>query len=114
MRTIIGLLSLILLIGCTTVEDTAFKTTGTLAVTVDGAMNGWGDWVRAGRSTPHDEEVVRAAYIKYQDYMSAAKVVVIAYKTNPDANVDAFTRAMDELDVARAALLEVINLLTKK
>lgn len=58
--------------GCGTPVQTAYKTEGTIVVTVDGAMSAWQDYVVAGHATRAQDEAVRSAYGKYQAAMTLA------------------------------------------
>ena len=93
--------------GCATAESAAYRTLGATAYVVDGAMNGWGDWVRAGRATPAQEASVKAAYERYQAAMRVARAAVTAYKTAPDR--PALDRALDAVDAARVALIGLLH-----
>lgn len=82
MRSLLLLPLLLLLLGC----QSAYKTTGVTIVTVDAAMNAWGDYVRAGLSTPEEEAKVKSAYDKYYAAIQGEKAAVIAYKSTGDTN----------------------------
>jgi Mrp family chromosome partitioning ATPase len=84
MRQLFSLLLLAALLGCATPEQSAYRTIGTITVSVDGTMNGWGDFVRAGHAEPADEARVKAAYERYQSAMRLARIAVITSKTQPD------------------------------
>ncbi len=97
--------------GCGTPESIAYKTTAITATGVDGAMNGWGDYVRAGKATAADEARVRAALDKYLAAQAVERDVVKSAKTNPDPN--AVNLASKAISDASASLIELIATLTK-
>ena len=80
----LSLLLLAALLGCATPEQSAYRVIATLTYSVDGAMNGWGDYVRAGKATAEEQMKVRAAYERYQSLMRLARVTVATVKTQPD------------------------------
>ncbi len=102
-----SLITATLLTGCASLDTNAYKTIGTTANLVDGAMRGWGDYVRAGRATPDDESRVRAAYEKYQAAMRAARAAVNTYHTAPDNEVPLQTA----LSALSSASGEIVNLI---
>jgi len=95
--------------GCASLETTAYQTIGAVAITVDGAMNAWGDYVRAGHATASDELRVRAAYGNYQQTMRTLHVAVTAYKLDEASNAGALKTALDAMSAASAELLTVIE-----
>jgi len=101
-----------LLVGCANLETVAYKTIGTTAVTVDGAMKGWGDWVRAGKATPRDEVVVKSAYSKYQASISTLKQAVIAAKSAPEGQASLET-ALQATEAAAGELVLLISTFTR-
>ena len=70
------------LTACATVEQGAYRTIGATVALVDAAMNGWGDYVRAGKATDAQQVQVRALYADYQVAMRTAKVAIITLKTS--------------------------------
>lgn len=86
-----------LLVACASLETNAYRVVGSTAVSVDLAMQGWGDWVRQGKATPEDEARVRAVYEKYQASMRAANRAVLAYHNNK--NKAELERALDTATV---------------
>lgn len=107
--TVLGLVWL--LTACATFESNAYKTLGTVAVTVDAAMNGWGDYVRLGKATRQQELVVRDAYEDYQLAMSLASAAVTAYRSS--GNKPPLEAAMAGLDTAKNEIIDLILRLTK-
>jgi hypothetical protein len=99
--------------GCKSPEQTAYAITASTAVTVDGAMNGWGDFVRAGMASKGDEDVVRKAYEKYQRASSLAKIAVVTAKTSPEGEKE-FETALRALDLAKGELIAIIRTFISK
>jgi len=93
--------------GCITLENNAFKVVGTTAHVVDAAMNGWGDYVRAGKATPADQATVKAAYEKYQQAMQTTHVAISAYQVSKDKT--ALNAALDVLDACKNDLVDLIQ-----
>lgn len=81
----IALITLVWLTACANLERNTYRAIGGLAVTVDGAMNAWGDYARAGQGTIAQHAAVKQAYINYQSGMRIAQTSVNAYRLNPDA-----------------------------
>lgn len=96
----------LLIAGCASVETTSYKVIGVTTVSVDAAMNGWGDYVRAGKATFDNESAVRSAYGQYQAAMRTAQAALQAYQAGKDkATLD---RALDVLDAMKNALINQI------
>lgn len=109
MRTNLALVALwALLIGCASPETTAYRIIGSTIITVDSAMKGWGDWVRAGKATRGDEVKVKAAYEHYQASMGVVEAAVMAYKLNPSDGT-ALEKALTALEQSRGALITLIQ-----
>lgn len=69
---------LCLIIACKSAELVSYRTIGTVVHSVDLAMNGWGDYVRAHRgdpALPPKEAQVRKAYETYQQAITVAIAV---------------------------------------
>jgi hypothetical protein len=81
-----------------------------VAVTVDAAMNGWGDYVRAGKATAADEEAVKSAYEKYQAAMRTARAITHSYLDSGAVDSAPLIEAIRALDGAKTELLALINL----
>lgn len=105
--SIIYIVALMLSFGCTSVERTAYITTGSVIATVDAAMNGWGDAVRAGKTTPEQENRVRKLYAEYQDALQIERKLITAYKQTQDK--DSLRKANTQLRSAAVALIEVVE-----
>lgn len=99
--------------GCANPERTAYVSTGVVTITVDGAMNGWGDYVRAGKATPEDEAKVKAAYQKYQASIRALKAAVLSSVNAPNEQEILMT-ALNAIDAAKNELINLITSLKKK
>lgn len=98
--------------GCANAERTAYVSTGVVIVTVDQAMNGWGDYVRAGKASAGDEAKVKAAYQKYQAAIFALEPAVLAAVNAPDKQA-ALTTAFNAIDAAKINLINLIQSLKK-
>lgn len=118
MNTRITLLTLWLAVvgcgfSCATgdLEQTAYRTVGAVAVTVDTSMNAFGDYVRAGKATPEQQAMVKAAYERYQLAMRAAHNSITAYKSAPDDGtpLDMALRAVESIG---GELISLIRQLT--
>lgn len=96
--------------GCATPELVAYRALGTTAVLVNAAMNGWGDYVRAGLATPDDQIRVRGAYEKYQASMKVAKSVALAMKDSGAINDPVW---LTVVNAVTSSANDVINLVAK-
>lgn len=99
--------------ACQNLEKNAYRTIGTTAVLVDGAMNGWGDYVRAGKASAEDEAAVKATYQKYQRSMATLRSAVVAYKTAPEGQA-ALETALQAVSAASGELILLIEQLSNK
>lgn len=102
------LLPIAALSGCSTPERTAYRSLGTIAVTVDGAMNGWGEYVRAGRATGADQAKVRSAYERYQSAMRIAEQAQLAAAAAPD-NQSSYVTAVSAVSAAADEIVALIH-----
>lgn len=75
----IVLVAFLFLTACANLEQNTKRTLGTTAYAVDAAMNGFGDYVRAGKATTAQESFVRDMYGQYQRTMAIAEKAVRAY-----------------------------------
>ncbi len=98
-------------IGCGSPVATAYKATAITVTTVDGAMNGWGDYVRAGKATANDQARVRAVYDKYRAALMIERDVVRAAVGNPDAT--AVTLAEQSLAAASGDVVDLVMSILK-
>ncbi len=95
--------------GCAT-TNTPGRVLATTAVTVDGAMKGWGEWVALGKATTGDEAKVKAAYETYQTSFSLA---LKAYQAaSGAAGEPVWVQAAATLKGCQVDLLGVIDLLS--
>lgn len=106
MRTSLFLLPVLFLAACANLEVNAYRTLATTATVVDATMQGWGDYVKAGKSNADEEALVKKAYVAYQVSMRTARVTVESYHLTKDAT--ALSRVLDALDAAKNALIEQI------
>lgn len=93
--------------SCASLEQNAYRTIGAWAITVDGAMNVWGDYVRSGMAKPDDEAYVKRGYETYQAAMHVARDAITAYKTHADDA--ALNSALDNVNYSVIALTEEIR-----
>lgn len=103
-----SLLLLAALLGCATPEQGAYRVIGSIVVTVDGTMNGWGDYVRAGLSTPDEEAQVKAAYERYQATMRLARVTIATANAQPDGSSKIDT-ALATIQASSGQLIAIIQ-----
>jgi hypothetical protein len=101
-------------IGCATLEQSAYRSIGSVAVTVDASMQAWGDVVRAGQATAEQEATVRAVYVRYQAAMRTAQSALMAYKISSGQNKTELNIALDVLDGAAADIVALIRQFTKE
>lgn len=80
----IVLVAFLFLTACANLERNAYRTIGSIVVAVDTAMEGWGEYVRAGKATPDEQAVARKLYVGYQNSMSIVKAAVVAHRKNPN------------------------------
>lgn len=92
--------------GCFTASQ-AHSTTKIVAVSVDGAMSAWGDYVRAGFASTEDEDTVRKAYGAYQGAMRSLRLVVQNYYTGDKDRTD-LDKALDAVDAAKNDAIDTI------
>lgn len=78
------ILAAMFLIACASLERNAYRTIGSLAVTVDAAMSAWGQYVRDGKSTVQQQAEVKQRYEEYQASMRILQGAVSAYRLKPD------------------------------
>lgn len=85
--------------ACSTLETNTYRTLGVITHTVDAAMNGFGDAVRAGKATDKQQASVRSLYQQYQDALGIAEKAVAAYRVSSDKT--ALKQAIATLSAAR-------------
>jgi len=105
---LLALLTLALAIGCSSPQQAAYRTTGSVVITVDAAMNGWGDYVRAGLSKPDEEAKVKAAYEKYQGTIRLARTLTDSFVNNA-GDKDTLNVAFTAVDQAKNQLIDLIQ-----
>lgn len=94
--------------GCKSPEQAAYRATGSIIIAVDSAMQGWGDYVRAGLATPEEEAKVRLAYERYQASIRLARTMADAYTSDQVDKVTIDT-TFSALDMAKNDLLTLIQ-----
>jgi hypothetical protein len=117
MKRLIAILALLAIafapLGCKSPERTAYQTIGSVAVSVDGAMSAWGDYVRAGLAKPEQETRVRGAYLKYQAAMKTAETVVLAARAAPEGEAS-YQTALRAAGAAAADIIALVEQFTGK
>jgi len=108
---VIGAGLAILVAGCQT-TNTPGRILASTAQTVDVAMKGYMQCVKAGLIKPEQENNVRAAYTIYQTTEAAAESACLAYAKTGDKA--AWDRAAGALQAAQSDLVTLIDLLTPK
>ncbi len=93
--------------GCKSPTLTTTRVAGTTTITVDAAMQSWGEYVRSGRASVSDRLKVREAYEKYQAAMRVAESVAVSVLAAPEKQ-NAYQTA---LGAAAAASVEVLALI---
>lgn len=96
-----------LLVSCASTETVAYKTLATTVVSVDAAMNGWGEYVRAGKASDDEQALIRDLYTKYQSSLKSAKAAVDAYYANR-VNKTGLDLALNILDESKNQLIDTI------
>ena len=91
----------------TTPERTALTATETRIVTVDTAMEAWGDYVRAGYAEQYQVDAVKAAYQKYYLASLAEKQAWLAWVNSP-TNA---TSTQVAVSIAKAAQRDLTTLI---
>lgn len=107
------LLLLVVVIGCSTLEVNSYKVIGSIVVSVDGAMNGWGDYVRSGKATLEQEAKVKGLFNQYQEVMKVTQKVVNTYKSTQGSNETELKKAMLLISSVSGDLILFINSLIK-
>jgi hypothetical protein len=96
------------LTGCRSPEQAAYRATGSVALAVDAAMRGWGDYVRAGLATPQQEATVKGAYERYQATMRLARRLVESYGAGETDRLTLDT-TFSAVDNAKNELVDLIQ-----
>lgn len=108
-KQLIFALAFMLMAGCSTMERGTYQVLGTTAATVDAAMKGWGDYVRAGKATTADEATAMQLYAKYQGAMRVAKAAVLSLKKNEASTQADWEKATQALQDASGELIGFIG-----
>lgn len=100
--------------ACRSPETTAYRTIATTAVTVDAAMNIWGDHVRAGRATADQETAIRTHYERYQHAVRATRRYLDAYGlVDADPQRRTINDLLDAIDDTRGDLIAIVHTFTR-
>src|SRR5687767_6781971 len=75
--------------ACANLERNAYRTIGTIITTVNGAMDGWRDYVHAGKATPVEQAKVKEIYHRYLGALGVAEAAVDAYYDAVEAKLPA-------------------------
>ncbi len=102
-------LAVTLLFGCASTERAAYKSIGTVAISVDAGMKAWAQYVVDGKSTAEQEVKVKAGYVKYQAAMRVAEAAIRAYKADPNTRTFMET-AVDVASASASELIELVHL----
>ncbi len=86
--------------GCSTPQSTAYKSAGTVVVSVDTAMHLWGAYVAANHPSAAVEQEVESAYEKYQASMLVVCDLGAAYAATSVTNATATQQAQLALSQA--------------
>lgn len=104
---VVALLFSLWLPACSTLETNTYRTLGVITHTVDAAMNGFGDAVRAGKTTDAQQASVRSLYGQYQNALGIAEKAVSAYRVSSDKT--ALKQAISTLSAVSAELIAFIT-----
>jgi hypothetical protein len=95
--------------GCATTNQDG-RMLASVAVSVESAMEGWGEWVKAGQATAQDEARVKEAYEDYQAAMRAAKkAYVLAHDTGEKSGWATAARVLKGTQKELLALVERLS-----
>lgn len=107
-RTSILAAFLILFLGaCASWKSTSYKSTGTVVITADAAMQSWASYVAGGHATPAQEAAVRDAYGKYQKSMLA--VIDAGKSASTSTNTSGLSLVVGAAAAAQADLVGAIR-----
>lgn len=96
------------LVACKSLEDTAFKTTGTVAITATAAMSEWLDYKNTSTVPVSQVESVKDAWNKYYALSQVERQAIVAYKTNPGTNTLNLA-----ISITQAASSDLISLIVQ-
>lgn len=106
---LIGFLALSMMgSGCSSPKQAAYRATGSVVITVDAAMSGWGDYVRAGLAKPQEEAKVKAAYEHYQATIRLVRSLTESFVNNAGDKVT-LDMAFTAVDHAKNDLIDLIQ-----
>jgi hypothetical protein len=97
---------LALFIGCKNLEDTAYKVTGTTAITADAAMSEWLDYKNTHTVPDTQVQAVKRAWNIYYNASQSEKNAVIAFKTTGSTN--ALAAAVAAVSASSSDLIGII------
>lgn len=98
--------------GCNTTQRTAYVAVGVTQSLAVGAMNGWGDWVRAGRATAGDQAAVRQAWERYQGAVRVAHSVELSLQGSLVTNDPVWLQVTAAVGASSDELIALIKSLT--
>lgn len=99
--------------GCqTTPQQASYEAAGTTVVSVDAAMNVWGDYVAANHPGTNEEIAVRSAYEKYQSAMAVACDAGAAYVAAGGTNSTATAALNEAIANSSTELLDLEKLIS--
>lgn len=103
--------------GCnTTANQAAFQAVSTTHVTVQEAMGGWDQWIKAGKTTVSQEQAVKTAFKRWQSAMllvcDAGAVEAASVNTNSTSGATGVSGAFQQLvGSASQYQIDLINLI---
>ena len=106
LHSILALALILFAVGCSSPQRTAYHSIGAIAVTVDGAMKGWGDYVRAGRAEDAQQQQVFNAYLAYQSAMQKAQALV---KQTTETDQPNYLLAVNAAGAAADVVLQLVH-----
>jgi hypothetical protein len=86
-RQLVSLMVIMIIVGCSTPNRTAYVTLGSIALTVNTSLKIYNDFYQAGKSDDITRNELQTYYLKYQ---AAARVAEQAQKTISDPNSTAY------------------------
>lgn len=101
-----------LLCACASLETNAYRTIGSVAVSVDTAMHGWGLYVQQKQLTDTQQAPVRDAYNKYVAVMKSVQAEITIYRSKP-SGANTLTFDLKLLTSTATNVLQTINTFPK-
>lgn len=113
MRNYLILLPLlfVLMTGCASLEQNAYRTVGSVTITVEAARAAFIDYVNTGKSNAEEQAGVRALYERYQASMRVMKSAVMKYRET--GNEGTLQGAMRGASDSASAFISAVNQFTK-